>query len=465
MRSLFPYQKAQSAAVLRAFAEGKRRVVDQMPTGAGKTPEGAHTARILAAGEPALWITHRDELIDQGAGELRKQGASVAIVRPDEPDPGRVDFLVCSIQTLHRRGLRPRGSVVVLDEARHYLAPEWGSVIQYYADARIIGLDATPALPDGGPLGFFDHLVQGPQVSELLAIKRLVPARHIAPDEYGPPAATAAESYLRDAPGTSAILYVDTVATAEKEAATLRAARVGAEAISERTKDRADALQRFRDGISAVFVNVFLLGEGVDLPSAETIGIYRGCQSVTAYRQMLGRGGRTSPGKRFFTVLDACGLCRLPQFGWYDDHLDFSVSGEAGIRRREEPGIPEPMQCQGRREDGSLCLAWVRPPRCPVCGSEARGRPRKQRTQHRPMGEVARAANAERDERAREEGRAGIIERWVQEKRAELLKLDGLARKKAISRLAFKAQATTGGDLGELHRRAWRALKGEVRVV
>lgn len=465
MRSLFAYQQAQSEAVLRSFAEGKRRVLDQMPTGAGKTPEGAHTARILAAGEPALWITHRDELIDQGAKELRHQGASVAIVRPDEPEPGRVDFLVCSIQTLLKRGLRPRGSVVVLDEARHYLAPEWGGVIQYYADARIVGLDATPALPDGSPIGFFDRLVQGPQISELIGLKRLVPARHMAPSEFGAPAATAAESYLRDAPGTSAILYVDTVATAEKETAKLRAAGVGAEAISEKTKARSDALQRFRDGISAVFVNVFLLGEGVDLPSAETVGIYRGCQSVVAYRQMLGRGGRAAPGKRFFTVLDACGLCHLPQFGWYDDHLEFSLSGATGIRRKVDPGIPEPVQCRGRREDGSLCLAWVRPPRCPVCGSEARGRPRRQRIQRRPMGEVARVANAQRDAAAVAEGRAGIIERWVLDKRGELLGLDGLARKKAISRLAFRAQATMGGDLGELHRRAWRALKGEVRCV
>ncbi len=467
---LRPYQERQSSRVLAAFAAGRRRVLDQMPTGAGKTYEGAHSARVLAGGEPSLWIAHRDELLDQAAKELRSQGATVEIIRPDErPRLTFPDFFVCSIQTLHRRALRPRGRVLVLDEARHYVAPEWGPVVSdpIYRDGLIIGLDATPMRSDGAALDdLFDALIQGPQVSELINPRRyLMPARHVAPEEYnGAIAETAAQSYLRDAPGTSAILYVESKAAAMREADKLRAAGCPAEAITDDTEERDKVLDRFRRGITAVLVNVFLLTEGVDLPVVETVGIYRGCQSLSAYLQMLGRGGRPALGKRSFTVLDACGLCWRPGFGWYDDEREWGLTGTAHRLVRRD-GEPEPAQCRGRRPDGSLCLAWVRPPRCPVCGSEVVGRPRRQRVQRRPMGEVARAANAHRDAVAVEAGEAGLIEQWIERERLRLREKDPRARTQAIKALVFRAQGAMGGDFSTLVRRAWRAYNGEVRCV
>lgn len=476
MISLRPYQEKQKSQALSLVAEGVRRILLQSPTGSGKTKTGVSTALELSEGGRVLWVAARDELLDQGRDDLQAEtGLRVAMVRPDEPPVGDARLVVASIQTLWKRKLViPGVRVLVPDEARHYVADEWGPVVQAHGQGIVLGLDATPAHSDGRPLSdLFDRLIMGPQVQELIDAGWLMPSRHIAPNEpQRELSMRPAEAYLKYTPGTSAILYVDSLAEADRTAEELRAAGVAAESISGRTSkrggeqsERKKILRRFRSGETAVLVNVAVLTEGVDLPLVETVGIFCGVDSLPSWLQRLGRGSRKAAGKRYFNVLDPCGHCWRPEIGFYETPWQWGLDGVRAMRRADD-SVPEPVQCRGRREDGTLCLAWVRPPRCRICGSEVRGRERKRmKVRRAPMGEVAKAAHAQRDAEALARGEGGLIEKWIARDRAELLGLEGKDRNKAIARLVYRASGATRVPAEALFKRAWKAFKGEVRCV
>ena len=66
-------------------------------------------------------------------------------------------------------------------------ARTWKKILDEYPNARLIGLTATPCRADGRGLGnFFDQIVEGPQIPELIAQGYLVPTVYYAPANSQP---------------------------------------------------------------------------------------------------------------------------------------------------------------------------------------------------------------------------------------------------------------------------------------
>ena len=61
-----------------------------------------------------------------------------------------------------------------------------------------------------------------------------------------------------------------------------------------------------RRGVTTIF-SVDVLGEGVDVPSVDTVLLLRPTDSATVFTQQLGRGLRRSDGKSYLTVIDLMG--------------------------------------------------------------------------------------------------------------------------------------------------------------
>ena len=60
----------------------------------------------------------------------------------------------------------------------------WRKILEEYPNAYRFGFTATPCRSDGRGLGnFFDTIVEGPQVAELIEQKHLVPTVYYAPVE------------------------------------------------------------------------------------------------------------------------------------------------------------------------------------------------------------------------------------------------------------------------------------------
>jgi DNA repair protein RadD len=159
-----------------------------LPTGGGKTIVATNLIeRAVQRGERVLVLTHRREILQQTSLKLPiEHGLILAGLNIDLELPVQI----ASVQTLWARCMRtdkvrlPAANLIVIDEAHHVAAHTWQAIVAEYPNARLIGLSATPCRGDGRGLGnFFDELIEGPQIPELIAAKHLVPTIYYAPAE------------------------------------------------------------------------------------------------------------------------------------------------------------------------------------------------------------------------------------------------------------------------------------------
>lgn len=346
------YQEAAVQAVRRAYADGGRSICLVSPTGSGKTRMGVEfaTRHLARGGTGVLWLAHRVELVQQAAERLQKEGIErVGVIAAGvAPDPGAL-VQVASTQTLLARGALPSASLVVLDEAHHYVAAQWGDLAKQYAGVTRLGLTATPERGDGKPLGdLFDRLVVGATAKNLTEWGFLVPCRIEAPARYNPKRLheDPVEAYLRCSPNGLALAFTRTVKGATQMRSSFEAAGIAAGVVCATTKPdvRAGLLARFAAGDIRVLVNVGVLTEGTDIPSVDTIILARGVGSAGLYIQIVGRGLRTFPGKTHMTLLDLVGASK--KHGPPAAERAFSLEGraitwqkpKARWKRPEEPG-------------------------------------------------------------------------------------------------------------------------------
>lgn len=391
---LRPYQR-DAYARLRAAAQRWRAekpgygLLAVAPTGAGKTRLALELAtRSIAKGRQVLWLAPRTELVDQPVEHLRECGwTDVRVLQADRP-AGEGPITVASIQTLVARGEAPAADLVILDEARHFVAPDWGKIASAYLGAVRVGLDATPARADGAALGdLFDEIIEAASIAELTADGWLVPARIIAPAKHTTKlAASPVEAYREHTPDGRALVFCSGRKHAAETAETFTAAGIPAMAVDSHSSKvtREHAVAGIRDGSLRVLCNVNLFTEGFDAPGVDTIVIARGVAHETTWLQMLGRGlrpagGRAVPGE-LCTVLDLKGHCH--RHGWPEDARTWHLEGRP-VRREE--ALPAAVQCPA-------CHAWSRgggP--CPICGA-TKPPPPPPKVSKRELAERRRAA-------------------------------------------------------------------------
>jgi hypothetical protein len=183
--TLRPFQVEGIERTLTELRAGKRRVCVVAPTGSGKTVVLSElTRRHNVRGGRTLVVVHRDLLVAQTRNKLLAAGLErVGIIAAGRDEDHDAPVLVASVQTLLARGALPAGiTLMILDEAHHYLADEWRRIAEHYASAYVMGFTATPMRSDGTPLGdIFDALVIVIQTPELMELGHLCPIDVIAP--------------------------------------------------------------------------------------------------------------------------------------------------------------------------------------------------------------------------------------------------------------------------------------------
>jgi superfamily II DNA or RNA helicase len=158
------------------------------PTGSGKTVVAAAVIeRAVDRGERVLVLTHRREILRQTSHKIETDHG---LIQAGLTIDLSYQIQIASIQTLHARCMRsakiplPPADLIIIDEAHHVAARTWHAILEAYPHARRIGLTATPCRADGRGLGnYFDALIVGPQIPELIARDDLVPTIYYAPSE------------------------------------------------------------------------------------------------------------------------------------------------------------------------------------------------------------------------------------------------------------------------------------------
>ena len=209
-----PYQLEALERGRVAIAKGARSVLFCMPTGTGKTRTAVEAARLhVAMGGIVLAVAPRRELVAQLRTALERGGLEI-----------EHNAFVRTIQELTMPGANiPRGSLVILDEARHYVADEWSCLDKALPDATFLGLDATPERGDGRGLGrssggIFDALITVITVKEAVEQGYLVPCEVIRPKEAlgSDLAQDPVDAWLKYASELSTVIFCNSVKSAQE---------------------------------------------------------------------------------------------------------------------------------------------------------------------------------------------------------------------------------------------------------
>lgn len=418
-----------------------RRVLIVCPTGGGKT----EMASMIIRRHPGSvgFLTHTKDLVEQTAERLREHGHDVGVVAAGY-QASHAKVQVASVQTLVAREAELRCSLVILDEAHHFLAEEWRAAFERTGCRYLLGLTATPERGDGRPLGdIFDEMIVAAQYSELIAKGYLVPLRVLRPREELDRglAQKVVESYLRSGEGRHGFAFVRSVLDAENLAHDARGVGIPSAVVEAETpkEQRASALARLGAELRLLF-NVRALTEGVNIPSASICIYGKNFMHQGGVLQSAGRILRTAPGKKDALLLDLPGVTH--RLGIPTEDKEYSLTGQGIKRSASAESLHVCMECGACYPSG--------PSACPRCGHVAPVQQKKPLRIYNKELEPVYAGSSTPD--------------WA--KRAELDRLRGVAKNRGLGlgwvrieyEKLFGTKPVLGDAVGEEQRREFERL-------
>jgi ATP-dependent helicase IRC3 len=204
----------------------------------------------------------------------------------------------------------PKGySSVIIDEGHHVCASTYRRIMRS-TKGKVIALTATPYRLDGEGMGSvgFTHIVYGDDIFTLTNDSFLCPCEVFVPESEENQSWTSKSTATAISKRSfrSGIVYSRRVTEAKAVEKELNKLGIAAKTLTAKTRPEArrGIIEEFREGRIKVICNHTILTEGTDLPSVDLIVLNRATKSRALWRQMIGRGLRTHPGKEFCTVLD-----------------------------------------------------------------------------------------------------------------------------------------------------------------
>ena len=335
LMALRPYQQEAHDAVMSMWKAGANKLLLVLPTGTGKTIVfSAITCDRVREGSRVLILAHRGELLDQAADKLRKStGLGSALEKAESSCLGSwYRVVVGSVQTLMKESRLkkfPKNyfSTIIVDEAHHVISESYQRVLQYFSEAKVLGVTATPDRGDMKDLGtYFEQIAYEYSLPQAIREKYLCPIRArtiplkidisqvgiqagdfkageigTALDPYLDLIASEMETYCKD---RKTVVFLPLVKTSQKFRDILNEHSFKAAEVNGTSEDRAEVLQDFDAGKYNVLCNSMLLTEGWDCPTVDCIIVLRPTKVRSLYCQMVGRGTRLSPGKDHLLLLD-----------------------------------------------------------------------------------------------------------------------------------------------------------------
>jgi DNA repair protein RadD len=456
---LYDYQTDAVSGVRASYASDHAAPLLVLPTGGGKTVCFTYmTSRAAEKGLRVLLLAHRKELISQISAALAAWGVEHGIISPSAP-PSDHPVQVAMAQTLARRikldrAGRFRFDLVIIDEAHHATKDStWGQILKHNAGARLLGVSATPCRLDGkglgvGSDGFFDDIVIGPSVQELIDRGRLAKPVVYAPDKQadlsgvkkrggdyvtGQLAARmdqaaltgdAVEHYRKYCNGAPAIAFTVTTEHAAHVVADFKKAGFQAAVLTGATpdKERAMMIRDLGRGALHVLASCNVVSEGTDIPTVTAAIMLRPTASYALAMQQMGRALRVCPGKGKAIILDHAG--NSIRHGLPTEPVEWSLEG---VKRKTKVDLRPCYDCRA--------MIPARSSKCPVCGKAF---------------SAARPAPPATGQEALPFHRAGNLVELTPEKRAELRRWRIQAEKRARTLQDFQA---IGEAMG--YKRGW----------
>lgn len=395
MIGLYDYQDVAIDGLRHAYATGKKAPLLVMPTGSGKTVCFTYMAeQAQNKGKRVLLLAHRKELVAQISNALKAWGVEHGVISA-ATKPGRQTAQVGMVQTLANRikldkAGRFKYDLVIIDEAHHATQNStWGAILAHNSRAKLLGVTATPCRLDGKGLGidaqgFFDAMVIGPTVSELIERGRLarpvvyapaqgldlsgvkqrggdyIASQLVAAVDRSTITGDAVAHYQRYCDNQAAIAFTITVAHAGHVVEQFKAAGYQAAVLTGSTpdKERAQMIKDLGNGKLQVLASCNVVSEGTDIPAVAAAILLRPTASYAVAMQQIGRALRAFPGKDKAIILDHADNVR--RHGLPTDEVEWSLDG---LQRKKSKGHSLIKTC-----NGCGALVGLRTVVCADCG-------------------------------------------------------------------------------------------------
>jgi len=297
--------------------------------GMGKTVTASSCVNRVIEQKPdarVLWLTHREELIEQAKCELETYtDQHCEVEQAGQRYTGLGKIVVGSVATLRGKRLQKLAEyftpdLIVCDEAHHALALTWMQVKQTFPKAKVLNLTATPYRSDvANRLDLGTVLIER-NTTDGIRMGVLVPPKPVGKIEINLgmvkkrlgdyDAGSLSELLCHDeivkactqliqehAPGHKGILFAASVEHGRKISERLRQAgfRVGEVYGETPTEERQKYYNGIRSGTLDILVNNIVLTEGFNLPELDMVIMLRPTKNAALYLQAVGRGLRRDP--------------------------------------------------------------------------------------------------------------------------------------------------------------------------
>lgn len=362
---LRPYQTKAVQEIRSAYAKGVQRILLKMPTGSGKTVVFSHILNgLLSKNNPGMMLVRGRQLVDQASQRLLREKTDHGVLMAGHwnHDPRKL-IQICSADTIRSRELRPKATLIVVDEAHMAVSPTFRKIMADYPDALVLAVTATPYVEQ--PMDHLAEIVICPiTVRELVDQGYLVPLRYFAPrtpdlsnikmkgkdfdDESlsrfmqdSVLVGDVVTEWKKNAQSRPTIVFAVDVAHSKaiEEAfnlAQIPACHLDANSSLELRQEKIDLL---RTGKLSVLTNCGVLSTGVDMPHVSCIVLARPTKSYNLHIQQLGRGTRICEGKSDCLVLDHAG--NVTRHGFIDEEREATLNGKP-----KDEKLPAPITCE-----------------------------------------------------------------------------------------------------------------------
>lgn len=399
---LYPDQE-ESINKLRDSMRRHKRVLLRGETGSGKSVMAAYMiSGCLEKKVPCAFVVPRKELLSQMSETFDSFDIPHSFVASGNPFNPKSLVHLCTIGTLCNRIDRINPKIIFIDEA-HYGSGQLDKIIsrERKYSGWVIGLSATPEKANGDGLDrWYDDMVEGKNIRDLIDLKRLSDYRYFAPSkpdlssikivdgEYSKSQLSgfmeenrvltgdAVRHYKQNALGKLNMTFCTSIKHSQEVADTFRNAGIPSVHMDGETpeNERRKIARAFARHEIINLCSVDLVLFGYDLASAsgiksacvESISDLRPTKSRPLQRQKIGRALRYKDSPAI--ILDHAANSDV--HGLPDDNIEWSLSGRKKKKRSNSEKAPPTVQCM-------RCFHVFRPaPVCPECGMvrEIKGR-------------------------------------------------------------------------------------------
>lgn len=339
------YQEEAIRRLRQSFAKGYKRPILRLGCGGGKTIIATEIARQNALkGHRTLFLTHLKEIKDQTIKTMQRFNV--------EAD---VETIIKASHKLDQYN----PNLIICDECNFALSKTWRQVLDYFKDAYIIGLSASPVRLSGEAMGdIFDDIVEVVSEDDLIhkgylsdydlyAPKLDFSTENIHTDKgdfkeeelfielnkpkiYG----DVLKYYNKYADDRKTIIYCTTIEHSKRVAQEFCLAGYKAEHIDGTFSDnKRDAIiERFRTGETKILCNVNLISFGFDVPDCDCVVSLRPTQSLCLYIQQYCRCLRKSEDKERALILDFAN--NSYRFGLPTEKREWKLTGKIKTQNR-----------------------------------------------------------------------------------------------------------------------------------